>query len=614
MGERTIENISVSVRIRPLNQRELTSGGEKIWEKVGESEIKEKAGARSFAYDRVYSENTETGEIFEYQGVQVIEKCIAGFNGCIFCYGQTGSGKTHTMHGIRKTNPGLVPLSIDHIFSMIQRSSGKEFLIRCAYIEIYNESINDLLNPNLLNLQLAEDKRSGIKIVGVTEEVCTSSHQVNSLLAMGEKHRITASTNFNQRSSRSHSIFRVIVESKNTSGKSDVAIAALNLIDLAGSESADVHGPSASSARSKEMKYINRSLLTLGTVIMRLSDKKNSAPIPYRDSKLTRLLQPALEGDSKVSIVCNISSCNDAYDETLSTLKFAQRAKKIQQVIVKNEVTGSKALIVKYEKEISELQERLREMEMKMVQEEKTAMNMNLSKEMLMLQEEKERADARLDSILQEKLQLKQELERLKSFIISAENVKPKPIEKDDKSRKDSIHKHSAAHSRTILSSEFRPEDTEPLLTKNLDFMQNRFSRMIDLNNEDSSNFSLLERNDTYLLNGIDNVENELLRMGTQKESAPTTQINPVETKVPATYEECLKIIEEQRRMIDSQKNMLDQFKYENEAKDLALLKFSKDIEEKQDQIDLLNDELTLCRNNLTKLQVANRFRQSVKK
>lgn len=357
-------------------------------------------------------------------------------------------------------------------------------------------------------------------------------------------------------------------------------------------------------------------MLTLGTVIMRLSDKKNNAPIPYRDSKLTRLLQPALEGDSKVSIVCNISSCNDAYDETLSTLKFAQRAKKIKQAIAKNEVTGSKALIVKYEKEISELQERLREMEMKMVQEEKTAMNMHLSKEMQMLQEEKERADARLDSILQEKLQLKQELERLKSFIISADDVKPKALEKDSRNRRDTVYKHAAAHSRTILSSDFRPEDPDLLLTKNLDFLQNRFSRMIDLNNEDSSNFSLLDRNDTYLLNGIDNLENELLRMGTQKDIAPSppVQLTPVEVKTPPTYEECLKIIEEQRKCIDSQKNMIDQLKYENEARDLALLKFSKDIEEKQEQIELLNDELTLCRNNLTKLQVSNRFRQSLKK
>lgn len=206
MGEKTVENITVAVRIRPLNQRELASGGEKIWEKEGELGIKEKNGTRNFFYDRIYDENTQSTEVFVCQGVEVIEKCISGYNGCIFCYGQTGSGKTHTMHGVRKTNPGLVPLSIDHIFTMIQRSSGKEFLIRCSYIEIYNESVNDLLNPNFLNLQLAEDKKSGIKIIGVTEEVCTSSNQVNSLLVMGEKHKNIASTNFNQRSSRAHSM------------------------------------------------------------------------------------------------------------------------------------------------------------------------------------------------------------------------------------------------------------------------------------------------------------------------------------------------------------------------------------------------------------------------
>lgn len=154
-----IENITVSVRIRPLNQRELTSGGESIWLIDSGNSIKEKSGPRVFTYDQVYNESTETTEIFMHQGLQVIEKCLAGFNGCIFCYGQTGSGKTHTMHGIRKTNPGLVPLSIDQIFSTIQKSQGKEFLIRCSYIEIYNESVNDLLNPNLLNLQLAEDKK-----------------------------------------------------------------------------------------------------------------------------------------------------------------------------------------------------------------------------------------------------------------------------------------------------------------------------------------------------------------------------------------------------------------------------------------------------------------------
>lgn len=159
MEEPRVENITVAVRIRPLNKRELTSGGESIWINNSLSSIQEKSGPRSFLYDRVYDEHTETSEIFQNHGAAVIEKCLAGYNGCIFCYGQTGSGKTHTMHGIRKTIPGITPLSIELIFTMIQNSVNKGFLIRCSYIELYNESINDLLNPNLLNLQLAEDKR-----------------------------------------------------------------------------------------------------------------------------------------------------------------------------------------------------------------------------------------------------------------------------------------------------------------------------------------------------------------------------------------------------------------------------------------------------------------------
>ena len=159
MTDKTVENITVSVRIRPLNDRELSSGDVTTWETENDNCIKEKSGSRSFVYDKVYDESQPTPEVFKCQGMGVIEKCIEGFNGCIFCYGQTGSGKTHTMHGVRKVNPGMVPMSIEHIFTKIQLSTGKEFLIRCAYIEIYNESINDLLNPASLNLQLAEDKK-----------------------------------------------------------------------------------------------------------------------------------------------------------------------------------------------------------------------------------------------------------------------------------------------------------------------------------------------------------------------------------------------------------------------------------------------------------------------
>jgi centromeric protein E len=159
MDDRKVENITVGVRIRPLNSREITNGCTSIWLNPNLSTIKEKSGARSFVFDQVYPDYTESLDIFKEQCSSVIEKSISGYNGCIFCYGQTGSGKTHTMHGSLKQNPGLVPLSIDKIFSLIQNSSGKEFLIRCSYIELYNESINDLLNPASINLQLAEDRR-----------------------------------------------------------------------------------------------------------------------------------------------------------------------------------------------------------------------------------------------------------------------------------------------------------------------------------------------------------------------------------------------------------------------------------------------------------------------
>ncbi|OMJ80263.1 hypothetical protein SteCoe_19521 [Stentor coeruleus] len=609
MEQKTIENITVSVRIRPLNPRELASGGEKIWENSGSAVIKDKTGVRSFIYDQVYTETTDTQEIFINQGVEVIEKCMSGYNGCIFCYGQTGSGKTHTMHGVRKTNPGVVPLSIDYIFNTVQQSSNKEFLIRCSYIEIYNESINDLLNQSLLNLQIAEDKRNGIKIIGVTEEVCTSSAQVNSLLAIGEKHKNIASTNFNQRSSRSHSIFRVIVESKNTFGCTEVAVATLNLIDLAGSESANVHGPTANSARSKEMKCINRSLLTLGTVIMRLSDKKNNAPIPYRDSKLTRLLQPALEGNSKVSIICNISPCNDAFDETLSTLKFAQRAKKIKQVIVKNDTNDSKTLIIKYEKEISELQGRLREMEERMLKEEESARSIDKMKEIRMIQEEKERADANLEGILQEKIRLQQELERLKSFIICAEDVKPK-VYSEDGSLDLASRRSGFFHSKTLHAKDLKL--VEPLIGKDDNGNEKTKSKVLD---EPFKKRRKVNRHDTFLLKGIDNIEQKLSIMEVEKtDFEDLLKINDSKPNNGLTIEELLKIIEDQRKTIENQKSIIEKQRYEKECFDKAFEEMNKEIEDKDEQIEILNDELKLCRNNLAQLQNKNRVKKVTNK
>jgi centromeric protein E len=347
-----------------------------------------------------------------------------------------------------------------------------------------------------------------------------------------------------------------------------VAVAALNLIDLAGSESADVHGPASTASRSREMRFINRviiiqSLLTLGTVIMRLSAKKNNAPIPYRDSKLTRLLQPALEGDSKVSIVCNISPSSDAYDETLSTLKFAQRAKKIKQTITKNEVQGNRSLILKYQQEIQQLQDRLKEMENRLANEENATLSLTLNSQLIMLQEEKEKADARLESILQEKLQLANDLEKLKSFIICAEDIKPG---KSLFGR----NKNNFLHSFTFKQRRFSSLGTPEKLT------------------QDSFEVARKgERRDSFLLKGIENIELEL--EGSEKPS----------------LEECLRIIKEQAKLIESYENMTkDQVEQEN------VEELKKMLEEKDDEIEQLKDELQLCRNNLTRLQMSNRLKR----
>mmetsp|Transcript_28644 Transcript_28644/g.50943 ORF Transcript_28644/g.50943 Transcript_28644/m.50943 type:complete len:565 (+) Transcript_28644:2870-4564(+) len=421
------ENIQVAVRIRPFLPREATSI--KVWTATDTNSIVDDSG-RSYQFDRVYSETAPTTLVFDELVERVIWEAMDGYSGCIFCYGQTGSGKTFTMHGNRKTMPGLVPLSIETAFSYIEETPDKEFLLRVSYIEVYNECVNDLLAPTKVNLKLQSDVRKGIVVEDLTEEVCTSAEKVYSLLMMGDANKQISSTNFNLRSSRSHSIFRLTIEAK-TKGSRGVTYATANLIDLAGSESAEAHTSSASVFRKREMKFINRSLLTLSTVIMRLSDPKNTAPIPYRDSKLTRLLKPVLTGNSKVIVICNISPSSDSIDESLSTIKFAERAKKIKKIIGRNEELDSTALIEKYEQMIRDLQNRLQakdneirgsvqvETDRKLVEE----LN-KLGSQLSLKEDENSILDAKLEVLYQEKLNLASELEHLRSLILNSDKVK----------------------------------------------------------------------------------------------------------------------------------------------------------------------------------------------
>jgi centromeric protein E len=200
------ETITVAVRVRPLSQKEEEKVQKACWSIPSPNSIIDVSGDKAYVYDRVYPPVHSTDTIFEELGEKMIWGVMEGYNGCIFCYGQTGSGKTHTMHGILPKNPGIIPLTIETIFAYIHETIEKEFLVRCSYLEIYNECVNDLLDANNTNLTLREDKNGGLKIIDLSEKECTSINQVYSLLSLGDANRQVASTNFNLKSSRSHSM------------------------------------------------------------------------------------------------------------------------------------------------------------------------------------------------------------------------------------------------------------------------------------------------------------------------------------------------------------------------------------------------------------------------
>ncbi|MCD7464306.1 NADH-ubiquinone oxidoreductase chain 1 [Datura stramonium] len=349
------ESISVTVRFRPMSEREYHKGDEIAWYPDGDKIVRnEYNAATAFAFDRVFGPDTCTQEVYEVAARPVVKAAMEGINGTVFAYGVTSSGKTHTMHG-DQNSPGIIPLAIKDVFSIIQDTPGREFLLRVSYLEIYNEVINDLLDPTGQNLRVREDTQ-GTYVEGIKEEVVLSPGHALSFIAAGEEHRHVGSNNFNLFSSRSHTIFTLMIESSAHGDEYDgVIFSQLNLIDLAGSESSKTE---TTGLRRKEGSYINKSLLTLGTVIGKLSEGKASH-VPYRDSKLTRLLQSSLSGHGHVSLICTVTPASSNMEETHNTLKFASRAKRVEIYASRNKIIDEKSLIKKYQKEISCLKQEL---------------------------------------------------------------------------------------------------------------------------------------------------------------------------------------------------------------------------------------------------------------
>ncbi|KAI8876850.1 P-loop containing nucleoside triphosphate hydrolase protein, partial [Backusella circina FSU 941] len=221
--------------------------------------------------------------------------------------------------------PGVTPRAVREVFSYIQEdTTGREFLLRVSYMEIYNEKIKDLIQPENCNPEIIED-RKGVHVRNLKEVKVKTPEEVMDLIKLGEKNRHVSATDYNEHSSRSHSIFQITIESKYRAATEEVRISQLNLIDLAGSEkmTTDIE-------RRKEGGYINKSLLTLGNVISKLTSNIPSAHIPFRDSKLTRILQAALSGNARIAVICTINPTWASKDESLNTLRFAQKAKLVR--------------------------------------------------------------------------------------------------------------------------------------------------------------------------------------------------------------------------------------------------------------------------------------------
>ena len=351
-------NVNVICRFRPINDLERASGNEQICDYTSPTSLtfhssREKNVYR-FNFDRIFPPSSTQQDIYDFGVKGIIDSVLDGYNGTVLAYGQTSSGKTYTMQGEmeEQSKQGIIPRMISHVFKHIYKHEDTDFMIKVSMIEIYQEKIRDLFDVSRVNLNIREDSIKGIYVDGASERYVGCPNDVLALLEMGSANRAQAATNMNEHSSRSHSIFILTINQTNKK-EGYSKIGKLYLVDLAGSEKISKTG--ATGHTLEEAKIINKSLTTLGRVINNLTDGK-STHIPYRESKLTRVLQESLGGNSKTCLIitCSPSIYNES--ESLSTLRFGERAKKIKnKPKINKEIT-----VAELQKLVTQLKENLK--------------------------------------------------------------------------------------------------------------------------------------------------------------------------------------------------------------------------------------------------------------
>ncbi|CAN6252536.1 unnamed protein product [Urochloa humidicola] len=405
-GAGRMDRIQVLVRLRPLSEKEIARGEPAEWECINDTTVMFRStfpdrptAPTAYTFDRVFHSDCSTKEVYEEGVREVALSVVSGMNSSIFAYGQTSSGKTYTMTGVTE-------YTVADIYDYISKHEERAFVLKFSAIEIYNEVVRDLLSAENTPLRLWDDAEKGTYVENLTEVVLRDWNHLKGLISVCEAQRRTGETFLNEKSSRSHQILRLTVESSAREflgkDKSTTLVASANFVDLAGSERASQ--ALSAGTRLKEGCHINRSLLALGTVIRKLSMGSN-AHIPYRDSKLTRILQPSLGGNARTAIICTLSPATSHIEQSRNTLLFGSCAKEVVTNAQVNVVMSDKALVKHLQKEVARLESELKQpasnSSLEALVKEKDNQIRKMEKEIKELRSQRDLAQSRLQNLLQ---------------------------------------------------------------------------------------------------------------------------------------------------------------------------------------------------------------------